>query len=411
VTVTALSVLCLLAGEAAAKVYLHETFDDDSWEQRWVLAKWKEGEGLAGKFELSHGKFFNDEKADMGLKTTQDAKFYTASTSFDGLSNKDKTLVLQFQVKNEQNIECGGSYLKFGPKIDDPKEFKGETQYSVMFGPDMCGSATRKTHLIFNYKGKNLDRKKDIEVKNDNLSHLYTLVLRPNNTYEVQIDQKTVADGSLYDDWNFLPPKQIKDPSQSKPKDWVDAKEIDDPEDKKPESWVEEKQIPDPNASKPDDWDEEEDGEWTPPMIDNPDYKGEWKAKRIPNPDYKGEWVHPMIDNPDYFDDPAVYAYSDISMVGIDLWQVKAGTIFDNIVVCDSEEEAKAVADKYFVPLRDAEKKLKEEEDKKKAEEEEARRKEEEAKEKEEDDEEEDEEDEDEEAPEEDEGGAEHDEL
>ena len=36
------------------------------------------------------------------------------------------------------------------------------------------------------------------------------------------------------------------------------------------------------------DWDDEMDGEWEPPMIDNPDYKGEWKPRQIDNPDYKG---------------------------------------------------------------------------------------------------------------------------
>merc|ERR1712013_757735 len=52
--------------------------------------------------------------------------------------------------------------------------------------------------------------------------------------------------------------------------------------------------------SKPEDWDDEMDGEWEPPMIDNPEYKGEWKPRQIDNPDYKGAWVHPEIDNPDY---------------------------------------------------------------------------------------------------------------
>lgn len=31
--------------------------------------------------------------------------------------------------------------------------------------------------------------------------------------------------------------------------------------------------IPDPDAKKPEDWDDEIDGEWEPPMIDNPEYK------------------------------------------------------------------------------------------------------------------------------------------
>ena len=37
--------------------------------------------------------------------------------------------------------------------------------------------------------------------------------------------------------------------------------------------WDKPQHIPDPDAKKPDDWDDEIDGEWEPPMIDNPDYK------------------------------------------------------------------------------------------------------------------------------------------
>jgi calreticulin len=66
------------------------------------------------------------------------------------------------------------------------KDFGGETPYSVMFGPDICGFGTRKTHVIFNYKEKNHLVKKDIKCETDQLSHVYTLRLMPNNTYEVR---------------------------------------------------------------------------------------------------------------------------------------------------------------------------------------------------------------------------------
>ena len=46
------------------------------------------------------------------MKTTQDAKFYATSASFDKFSNEDKTLVVQFTVKHEQKIDCGGGYVK-----------------------------------------------------------------------------------------------------------------------------------------------------------------------------------------------------------------------------------------------------------------------------------------------------------
>lgn len=39
--------------------------------------------------------------------------------------------------------------------------------------------------------------------------------------------------------------------------------------------------------------------------------------------------------------------------------QVKAGTIFDNILVCDDEEFAKAEAEKNIVPLQEKEKEMK----------------------------------------------------
>lgn len=65
------------------------------------------------------------------------------------------------------------------------KDFGGETPYSVMFGPDICGYSTRKTHVILPYKEKNHLVKKDIKAETDQLSHVYTLRVMPNNTYEV----------------------------------------------------------------------------------------------------------------------------------------------------------------------------------------------------------------------------------
>lgn len=91
------------------------------------------------------------------------------------------------------------------------------------------------------------------------------------------------------------------------------------------------------------------------------------------NPDYKGKWIHPMIDNPEFDADEAkkLGKYGEICKVGFDLWQVKSGTIFDNVLVTDDVEEAKKVAEETFALTVDAEKKMKEEQDeeeKKKAE-------------------------------------------
>jgi len=100
-------------------------------------------------------------------------------------------------------------------------------------------------------------------------------------------------------------------------------------------------------------------------MIPNPEYKGEWKAKQIPNPAFKGKWVHPEIPNPDYTEDKEVYVQKSIGYVGIELWQVKAGTLFDNIIVTDSIEEAESFLDATYNKYSAGEKSMFEEKDKK----------------------------------------------
>merc|ERR1712031_84707 len=145
---------------------------------------------------------------------------------------------------------------------------------------------------------------------------------------------------------------------------------MDDPSEKKPEDWVEEseKRIVDSDATKPEDWDDEEDGEWEAPMKDNPAFKGEWYAKRISNPAYKGFWEAKKIANPEYVDDDSVYKYADFGFIGFDLWQVRGGTIFDNVIVTDDVAEADGFAKKWK-ELSEVEKaKKKEEDDSKKAE-------------------------------------------
>merc|ERR1712188_245486 len=219
----------------------------------------------------------------------------------------------------------------------------------------------------FNYKGKNLDKKKEVRCESDTLSHLYTLIVKPDNTYEVQIDMNKVDSGSLEEGWDFLEPKQIRDPDEKKPADWVDEAEIDDPEDKKPAGYDDiPAKIADPKAKKPDDWDDESDGTWEAPQVDNPAYKGAWKAKKIKNPAYKGIWEAKLIDNPKYVADDNLYKYASFSTVGIDIWQVKSGTIFDNILITDDVEYAKQHGEKTWKAQKDGEKAMKEKADEEK---------------------------------------------
>jgi calreticulin len=312
-----------------------------------------------GEWKWTPGAWYGDA-TDSGIQTYQDAKFYGLSAKLsEPFTNKGKDLVLQFSVKHEQELDCGGAYLKLLGDMDQDK-FGGDTPYQVMFGPDVCGSSNRKTHAIFHYapKADNLLIKEELRTETDKASHLYTLHVKADNSFVVFIDEESVRTGNLEDAWDFLVAKQINDPQQKKPADWVDEKKIPDPEDKKPAGYDDiPESIPDPDATKPEDWDNEEDGEWEPPLIDNPEYKGAWKPKMIENPAYKGEWVHPMIPNPDYAEDKDLhFRCNECTHIGFELWQVKSGSLFDDIIVTDSLEEAKAYAAKTYQKKKGPEK-------------------------------------------------------
>merc|ERR1712100_554904 len=157
--------------------------------------------------------------------------------------------------------------------------------------------------------------------EDEGTSHLYRLILKSDNTVKVDIDQEEIYSGNLKDDWEVLKPKKISDPDDKKPDDWVDEA-----------------------------------------MKDNPEFKGEWMVKRISNPEYKGVWTAKDIDNPEYEDDDNVYLFEDTGFIGFDLWQVKGGTIFDNIMITDDVAEADEMAKKWKT-LSDVEKAKKKEED------------------------------------------------
>jgi len=191
--------------------------------------------------------------------------------------------------------------------------------------------------------------------------------------------------GSLHEDFApaVNPPKEIDDPTDVKPSDWVDQEKIKDPEARKPDDWDEKAsptildesavkpaswcddcplQVPDPEAEKPDDWDDDMDGDWISPLVENPRCAevgcGEWKPPSKANPAYKGKWVHPMIPNPaykglwkpqqipnpDYFEDEQPHKLSPIGAIGIELWTMQEDIEFDNIFIDDSEDAASQFA-------------------------------------------------------------------
>jgi calnexin len=191
-----------------------------------------------------------------------------------------------------------------------------------------------QVHFIFKHKNPKTGEYEEKHLKSppaaktSKLTTLYTLIVKPDNTYEILIDNKSAKEGSLFEDFtpSVNPPKEIDDSKDSKPDTWVDEARIPDPEATKPEDWDEDApfevvdeeatkpddwlddeptSVPDPEAEKPEDWDDEEDGDWIPPMVPNPKCEdasgcGSWEPPMVKNPAYKGKWTAPYIDNPAY---------------------------------------------------------------------------------------------------------------
>jgi calnexin len=227
----------------------------------------------------------------------------------------------------------------------------------------------------------------------DKLTHLYSLIVRPDNTFEILIDGESVKQGSLLSDFEppVNPPDMVPDPNDVKPSDWVDAEKIPDPSVHKPldwddlepeyvpdpdrldppEGWLleEPKMIPDPKDKRPTEWNEAAFGEWAPkqipnpacesavgcgeyepPLIKNPDYKGKWKAPKITNPAYRGPWKPRLIANPNYFEDAHPSHFEPIHGVGFELWMIETQVGFNNVYLGTDEAAMRSWNKQHFVP-------------------------------------------------------------
>eukprot|EP01068_Selenidium_serpulae_P015344 Selendium_serpulae@DN6201_c0_g1_i1.p1 len=370
-----------------------ETFED-GWESRWSRSA---AEKFTGNWEQVLRK---DEaiSGDHALCVMDEAKHHGIAARFPAIpNNEDGTFIVSYEAKFETGLQCGGAYLKLvdGSDLSDMSEFNNETPYVIMFGPDRCGS-TNKVHFIFKLKnpisGEWTEHHMNSPpmVPGQDVTHLYTLIIKPDDTFIVEIDGVEARSGSLFEEMSpaLQTPEDIPDPDDEKPDDWVDEPKIADPDSEKPDDWDEDapeeiedtdaekpddwlenepKLIPDPHASTPDDWDDEEDGEWQaplianprcaevkgcgpwhPPLLRNPEYKGKWKAPMVDNPEYKGPWKRRTMANPAYYKLEKPHRMYPMSAVGFELWTMQGNLLFDNIVISRNVEALRRFTDATF---------------------------------------------------------------
>ncbi|PIA18980.1 Calreticulin/calnexin, partial [Coemansia reversa NRRL 1564] len=377
----------------------------DGLEPHWKRSQaTKDGEDEVrynGEWAVEEATELAGITGDNMLVVKSEARHHAISAPLDKpFDPAQRGLVFQYEVKLQNNLNCGGAYAKL---LTAPLsgEFSDATPYTIMFGPDKCGDS--KVHLIYRHKNPITGEYTQHHLKEpptpptDRLTHLYTLVVHTNNTISVSIDGSERRVGSLLED--FEPPvnplKEIDDPNDKKPSDWEDEAKIPDPDAEKPgdwdenaplmipdedaiipEGWLENEplMVEDPEAEKPSDWDSDEDGDWTAPMVANPrcadadgcgpwkrpqkrnpDYKGKWTPPLVDNPRYTGEWAPRRIDNPEYFEDLEPYKLAKIGGIGFELWTMQSGISFNNIYLGDSIEDAVQITKNVWEPKHNAE--------------------------------------------------------
>jgi len=354
-------------------------------------------------------------KDDLTLTLNEEFKFYGLSKPFPHPISNDGEFVFQYEVKLDEGLTCGGAYVKLLRAEDnsDLTQLDSNSPYTIMFGPDKCGGSS-KVHFILQHQNpisKKWEEKHFTSPpvpKTDKSTHLYTLVIRKDNSFEIFIDQKSERKGNLLEDMDppVNPPKYIDDPDDKKPADWVDESTIVDVNAKKPDDWDETapefivdldavkpegwlddepEMIHDPKAIKPDDWDDEEDGEfeaplipnpkceeapgcgvWSPPVKKNPEYKGKWKAPLIENPAYKGEWKPKKIENSAYFEVQDPFNFAPMKAVAIEVWTTVGGIRMDNFLIAKSLADAQKFASQTWKLKAEEEEVMKKVESKKK---------------------------------------------
>ncbi|XP_044460439.1 calnexin homolog 1-like, partial [Mangifera indica] len=378
----------------------YESFDEP-FDGRWIVSKKDEYQGV-WKNSQSEGH------QDYGLLVSQKAKKYAIVKELDKkVTLKGKKIVVQYEVRFQNGLECGGAYLKFlRPQKSAWKVelFDSEAPYSIMFGPDRCGS-TDKIHFIFNHKnpknGEYIEHhlQEPPSVPSDKISHVYTAIISPDNRVSILVDGDERRNSYLLSGDDFepplIPPYMIPDEKDKKPEDWDDRPTIPDPSATKPDDWDEDAppmiedeyavkpegwlddvplEIDDPDASKPEIWDDEEDGEWEAPKVPNPEcslapgcgkwkrpakknptYKGKWKPPHIENPKFRGFWKPRMIQNPKYFETDTPN-FEPIAAIGIEIWTMQDGLLFDNILITRDEHVASSYRETTWKPKYEAEK-------------------------------------------------------
>ncbi|XP_031645305.1 calnexin isoform X1 [Oncorhynchus kisutch] len=198
------------------EAHFAETFDSDPLDRRWVQSKAvKETDAEALKYD---GQWVVEEPAaamypgNRALVMKSSGRHHAIAAYLHTPFNFIHTpLCLQYEVRFGRDVECSGAYIKLLTQTHLLRlsQFSESTPYSVMFGPDKCGTSHR-LHLIVRVMDSSNGRNQEIHAPQpvddltvyftDRQPHLYTLQLYQDSRYEIFIDQSLISQGRLLTD-------------------------------------------------------------------------------------------------------------------------------------------------------------------------------------------------------------------
>ena len=188
-----------------------ETFQDDITQNgRWKYSKQPEYKNQA--WIQGSGFVKSTLECDKALVAKNPATRYGIATLFDRpVTNQESDLVIQYEVRFQKQMECGGAYIKLlrDGSLRSAEELRDDTPFVVMFGPDICGTMDR-VHVIIPHFNPKSGKWSEHHLRggprpmNDTNTHLYTLILRHDDSVEILIDQINKFTGDLNTD--FEPP-------------------------------------------------------------------------------------------------------------------------------------------------------------------------------------------------------------
>ncbi|KAK7138389.1 hypothetical protein R3I94_013874 [Phoxinus phoxinus] len=297
------------AAATPEEVYFAEPFDANALDRNWVLSKAVRDE--QPKLLKYNGEWVVEEPREprflgnRGLVLKSPGRHHAISAYLRKVYHfTDKPLCVQYEVFFQKLVDCGGAYIKLLSHSDDLRlsQFSDATPYTIMFGPDKCGSA-HKIHFIFSHRNpvtgtyeEKHARQPEVDLSDyftDQRPHLYTLNLYPDNTFEIFIDLTLINKGSLLEDMDT----GTQEPEYAALADGVHTSDL------KLEH-------------------ERTDGASSRPALSNP------QSRPSRNPKDKDSREQPFTMSP-------------VAAVGFELWTLTGDVMFDNIFLSDSLEVAR----------------------------------------------------------------------